>query len=321
VGRFGGTLVSRCAFLFPGQGSQKPGMGRDLFDAFHESREVFETADRVLDHPISRICFEGTEEELALTENTQPAILTVSIAAFRALEKRGLRPVATAGHSLGEYSAHVAAQTFALQDAIRAVRARGRFMQQAVKLGEGAMAAVIGLDAGEVDRICSESAAGEIVGAANMNGPGQIVIAGHTAAVKRAIEMARAAGAKRSILLPVSAPFHCSLMGPAAEKLEPVLKGMAFSDPALPVYTNVDAAPVAEVGTALAALVRQVTAPVRWQELIEAMLAAGIDKFLEVGPGRVLSGLMKRISKEAKILAVGDPAGVERAVEEFAPGQ
>jgi [acyl-carrier-protein] S-malonyltransferase len=194
-------------------------------------------------------------------------------------------------------------------------------MQRAVKVGDGAMAAVIGLDGAEVDRICSESAAGDVVNAANMNGPGQVVIAGDRAAVGRAIEAASAAGAKRSILLPVSAPFHCSLMRPAAEELEPVLEGIEFSDPVMPVYTNADAAAVEEAGAARAALVRQVVAPVRWQELIEAMLAAGIDHFVEVGPGRVLSGLMKRISRKAKILAVGDPAGVERAVEEFAPGR
>jgi [acyl-carrier-protein] S-malonyltransferase len=296
-------------------------MGRELFDAFPESRAVFEAADRALGDAISRTCFEGTEEELALTENTQPAILTVSVAALRALDSRGLKPVATAGHSLGEYSAHVAAGTFSFDDAVRAVRARGRFMQRAVKVGEGAMAALIGLDGSEVERICTDSAAGEVVSAANMNGPGQVVIAGHKAAVERASEAASAAGAKRSILLPVSAPFHCSLMQPAADELRPVLEGIEFSSPAMPVYTNVDAAPVIEGGEARAALIRQVVAPVRWQELVEAMLAAGIEHFVEVGPGRVLSGLMKRISRKAKITAVGDPAGVERAVEEFAPGQ
>jgi [acyl-carrier-protein] S-malonyltransferase len=296
-------------------------MGRELCDAYPESREVFDSADRALDHPISRTCFEGTEEELALTENTQPAILTVSVAALRALESRGLKPAATAGHSLGEYSAHVAAGTLGFEDAVRAVRSRGRFMQRAVKVGEGAMAAVIGLEGAEVDRICEVSAAGEVVSAANMNGPGQVVIAGDRVAVERAIEAASAAGAKRSILLPVSAPFHCSLMQPAAEELRPVLEGIEFSDPAMPVYTNVDAAPVQQAGAAREALIRQVVSPVRWQELIEALLAAGIVHFVEVGPGRVLSGLMKRIDSKAKILAVGDPAGVERAVEEFAPGQ
>jgi len=309
--------VSNCAFLFPGQGSQKPGMGRALAAAFPEAKELFDSADRALGHQISKICFEGSAEELALTENTQPAILTVSIAALRVLEKRGLQPVATAGHSLGEYSAHVAAGTFSFEDAVRAVRLRGRFMQRAVKVGDCAMAAILGLHGADLERVCQESAEGEVVSPANMNGPGQIVIAGHAGAVQRAMAAALAAGASRALPLPVSAPFHCSLMSPAADELRPVLEEISFSDPVMPVFTNVDAAPVRGGSEAREALVRQVVTPVRWQELVQAMLDSGIDTFLEVGPGRVLAGLMRRIRKDLKILAVGDPDSLEKAVDQL----
>jgi len=309
--------VSNCAFLFPGQGSQKPGMGRALAAAFPEAKELFDSADRALGHQISKICFEGSAEELALTENTQPAILTVSIAALRVLEKRGLQPVATAGHSLGEYSAHVAAGTFSFEDAVRAVRLRGRFMQRAVKVGDGAMAAILGLHGADLERVCQESAEGEVVSPANMNGPGQIVIAGHAGAVQRAMAAALAAGASRALPLPVSAPFHCSLMSPAADELRPVLEEISFSDPVMPVFTNVDAAPVRGGSEAREALVRQVVTPVRWQELVQAMLDSGIDTFLEVGPGRVLAGLMRRIRKDLRILAVGDPDSLEKAVDQL----
>jgi [acyl-carrier-protein] S-malonyltransferase len=317
MGGLGGTLVRRCAFLFPGQGSQKPGMGRVLAEAFPESMEVFAAADSALGKPISKTCFEGAEDELALTENTQPAILTVSIAVMRALESRGLKPVCAAGHSLGEYSAHVAAGTIGFEDAVRAVRLRGRFMQRAVKVGEGAMAAILGLDEEQLGRICRDCSQGEIVSPANMNGPGQIVIAGHAAAVQRASDAALSAGASRAVPLPVSAPFHCSLMSPAAEELKPVLDAIDFSDPAVPVFTNVDAQPVRNGREAREALIRQVTAPVRWHELVLAMLDSGIDFCLEIGPGRVLAGLMRRIRKDAKIMSVGDPDGVERAVKKL----
>jgi [acyl-carrier-protein] S-malonyltransferase len=292
-------------------------MGRELAEAFPEAREVFDIADGALDRPISDICFEGSADDLALTENTQPAILTVSIAALRALESRGVKPVAAAGHSLGEYSAHVAAGTIDFRDAVRAVRLRGRFMQRAVKVGEGAMAAIIGLELPALQRICGESAEGQVVSPANMNGPGQIVIAGHAAAVQRAIEGALAAGAKRALPLPVSAPFHCSLMTPAAEELRPVLDDIEFNDPGVPVYTNVDARAVSKGQQAREALVRQVASPVRWHELVLAMLEAGIEAFIEVGPGKVLAGLMRRISRDAKVLAVGDPESLEKAVDQL----
>jgi [acyl-carrier-protein] S-malonyltransferase len=309
--------VSRIAFLFPGQGAQKPGMGQALAEAYPECRELFAAADRALETPLSRVCFEGTEEQLALTETTQPAILTVSVAALRALEARGLRPAAAAGHSLGEYSAHVAAGTLSFEDAVRSVRLRGRFMQEAVPAGQGAMAAILGLAPARVAEICAEAAGTEVVGPANMNGPGQVVIAGHAGAVQRASEAARHAGAKRAVPLPVSAPFHCSLMEPAADRLRPVLEGIEFADPRVPVFTNVDAAPVTQGIAAREALLRQVASPVRWHELAEAMVAEGFDTFVELGPGRVLSGLMRRISRDLRVFGVSEPDDVEKVAGEL----
>ncbi len=307
----------RYAFLFPGQGSQYSGMGQGLYEAYPESREAFDQADRALERPVSRLCFEGPDSDLALTENTQPCILTVSVAALRALESRGLRPAAAAGHSLGEYAAHVSAGTVKFDESVRCVSRRGRFMQEAVRVGEGAMAAILGLDVATVDEACAGAAGDEIVSPANLNGPKQVVIAGHTAAVERAVEACREAGARRALMLQVSAPFHCSLMEPAADRLSAVLGKMEFCDPSVPVYTNSEAEAVRSGADARRALVRQVASPVRWTELIERMLADGIETFVEVGPGKVLAGLVRGIRRSARVLPAGDPDGVEAAVAEL----
>jgi len=311
------VTTARFAYLFPGQGSQFSGMGRALADAFPESRAVFETADRVLGRPLADLCFEGSAEELALTENTQPGILTVSVAALRALERRGLAPAAAAGHSLGEYSAQVAAGTLAFEDAVGTVQMRGRFMQEAVPVGVGAMAAVLGLAPGKVREVCQSAAGDQVVTPANLNGPKQVVVAGHAEAVQRAVDAAQEAGALRVVPLPVSAPFHCSLMHPAAERLQPVLEAIDFGDAAFPVFTNVDASPVEQGAQAREALVRQVTSAVRWQESIEAMLDAGIEAFVEVGPGKVLSGLVRGIRRGVPTFRAGDPEAIEAVVKEL----
>lgn len=309
--------MSPYAFLFPGQGSQHPGMGRELEQAYPESRQAFETADRVLEQPLSATCFGGSAEELARTEVTQPAILCTSVAALRALEQRGLRPAAAAGHSLGEYSAHVAAGTIDFAAALRVVRERGRLMQAAVPLGQGSMAALIGLDLGAVRDICAVAAEGQVVSPANINGPGQIVIAGHATAVERASRLAGERGAKRVLPLAVSAPFHCALMEAAARGLEPLLLATRLCDPRFPVYSNVDAVPVDTAVGARDALVRQVTAEVRWEAAMRAMIEQGLRTFVEVGPGKVLCGLGRRIDRDLKLYAVEDPEGVERAVREL----
>jgi [acyl-carrier-protein] S-malonyltransferase len=301
------------ACVFPGQGSQKVGMGRALAEAFPEARAVFDEADAALPG-LRRVIFEGPVDALTLTENTQPAILTVSTAAFRVLAARGLRPAFVAGHSLGEYSAHVAAGTLAFGDAVRLVRNRGRYMQEAVPVGEGAMAAVLGLDELGVAAACAEAAQGDVVSPANINGGGQVVIAGTKAAVVRAGEAARARGARRVVPLPVSAPFHCALMQPAADRLAPELRAVAVLQPAVPVVANVDAEPRTDAASAIDALVRQVVAPVRWEAVVRRLAALGVTTFIEVGPGTVLTGLVRKILPEATAVSFGEPgdlAGVE----------
>lgn len=308
----------RFAYVFPGQGSQHSGMGRQLAEAYPASRAVFEAADRVLERSISELCFSGSPADLALTVNTQPAMLTTDVAALRALDSMGLHAAAAAGHSLGEYAAHVCAESLEFDDALRAVQQRAGYMQAAVPHGQGAMAAVLGLDPQRVSEICREAARGQVVSPANFNGPSQVVIAGHAAAVERAMRAAGEAGARKTVLLPVSAPFHCALMQPAADRLRPVLDEIQFRDPRLPVYVNVDAAAVSRGEKARDALVRQVASPVRWQELIEAMLADSIETFIEVGPGKVLSGLIRGIHKGARVLRVDGPEAVETVARELA---
>jgi [acyl-carrier-protein] S-malonyltransferase len=299
------------AFIFPGQGSQKVGMGRTLAAAFAVCRDTFAEADAALGEPLSRLCFEGPEDSLMLTENTQPAILTVSIAAYRLLSSAGLEPSFVAGHSLGEYSAHVAAGTIGFADALRIVRRRGRYMQEAVPVGEGAMAAILGLDAEDVARACEESAEGEVVAPANLNGPGQVVIAGASGAVRRAGERAKARGAKRVIPLPVSAPFHCALMKPAEDRLGPELRSLEVHSPRVPVIANADAEPKRDGGAAIEALVRQVSSPVRWEAVVRRLASEGVNAYVEVGPGKVLSGLVRKIHREAVVASVEDPADLD----------
>jgi len=303
------------AFLFPGQGSQAVGMGKGLADAFPEARAAFDEADAAFaaagETPSARslrqLCFEGPDDQLTLTEHTQPAILAVSIAAARVLEARGVRPQLVAGHSLGEYSANVAAGTFAFADAIRIVRRRGRYMQEAVPPGQGAMAAILGLDAAAVRRACEEAAGGDVVSPANINGPGQIVIAGAAGAVERAGARAKALGARRVVPLTVSAPFHCALMKPAEARLEPELRALAVRDPRVPIVANVDGAPKRDAGAAIDALVRQVSAPVLWEDVVRRLASEGVTTYVEVGPGRVLGGLVKKIHPDARILAFAAP--------------
>lgn len=307
------------ALVFPGQGSQAVGMGKDLADRFPEARAALEEADQVLGFPLTRLCFEGPEEELRRTENTQPAILAVSIAALRALEARAsLSPAMAAGHSLGEYSALVAAGAIAYPDALRAVRARGGFMQAAVPERVGAMAAVLGLDAAAVEQACAEAAQGEVVSPANLNGPDQTVISGHAGAVERAAALCKQRGARRVLPLPVSAPFHCSLMEPAAKRMAAVLERLPVAAPRFPVVSNATAEPNADPGRVRALLLEQITAPVRWSESVRRMIAAGVDRFVELGPGQVLAGLVRRISRDVRVVSVQDAASLESSLEVLA---
>jgi len=303
------------AFVFPGQGAQKVGMGRSLAAAFPICRETFEEADAALGESLSTLCFEGPDDRLMLTENTQPAILAMSTAAARLATARGLTPAFAAGHSLGEYSAHVAAGTLSFADALRTVRRRGRYMQEAVPVGAGGMAAILGLDADGVARACAEAAQGQVVTPANLNAPGQIVIAGHAEAVARAGERARALGAKRAIPLAVSAPFHCPLMKPAEDRLAPELRALQSHDPAFPVVANVDAQPKRTAVEAIEALVRQVSSPVRWEDVVKRLIADGARTFVELGPGAVLAGLIKKIDRGVTVVSVEDEAGLEAALK------
>jgi len=310
VGRRIDAMVT--AIVFPGQGSQAPGMGKDLAEKFAVARQVFEEADDALGFAISRLCFDGPAEDLELTENTQPAILTVSVAAFRALREAGIEaPAFVAGHSLGEYSALVAAGSLNLTDAVRTVRARGRYMQEAVPVGTGAMAAAIGGDLEAIERICAEAAGDQVCSIANINAPNQVVIAGNTEAVDRAVELLSGV-ARKVVKLKVSAPFHCALMKPAQDRLAADLERLNFSAPAMPVVTNVDARATTAPDELRDALVRQVSAPVRWVESMQLLVEQGVDRFVEAGPGKVLSGLMRQINRDVKMLNVEDAASLQK---------
>ena len=307
------------AYLFPGQGSQSPGMGKALADEFSAARQVFEEADDALGFALSDLCFNGPAEQLQLTENTQPAILTTSVAALRAIESAGF-PKAdfVAGHSLGEYSALVAAGSLPLSDAVKTVRARGRYMQEAVPVGTGAMAAILGSDLETVNAACAEAAQGQVCSAANINSPGQIVIAGDVAAIDRAIEVLKASGAKRAVKLNVSAPFHCALMMPAQDRLAADLNEMQFDDLATPLVTNVDAKSIKTGNEARDSLIRQVSRTVRWLESVEFLSNHGVQTFIEIGPGKVLSGLARQINRDLRLSNVEDEASLRGAREALA---
>lgn len=305
---------NRLAYIFPGQGSQYAGMGSELAEKYPASRQVFEEADDALGFSISQLCFSGTAEELQLTENTQPAILTTSIAILRAVEAEGLpAPDYVAGHSLGEYSALVAAGALSLSDAVRTVRLRGRFMQEAVPLGTGAMAAVMGADLETVTTACNEAQAGEVCSPANINSPNQIVIAGHAGAVDRAIALLKERWSKRAIKLNVSAPFHSALMMPAEVRLAAELEKLEFHDLRLPLVTNVDASVITKGEDARRSLVRQVSSPVRWLESVQLLIKEGVQTFIEVGPGKVLCGLARQIERSVNCLNVGDAESLGKA--------
>jgi [acyl-carrier-protein] S-malonyltransferase len=306
------------AFLFPGQGSQAVGMGKDLAEKYPLARQTFEEADDALGYKVSTLCFDGPEDRLRLTEITQPAILTASIAALRVLETRIPKPCFVAGHSLGEYSAHVASGTFSFSDAVRTVRSRGKYMQEAVPVGVGAMAAILGMDLEKVTAVCRDAAQGEVCEPANINSPEQIVISGNTAAVERAAKMADERGAKRAKLLPVSAPFHCSLMKPAQDRLANDLNALKLQPPVYPVACNVDAELVTDDLRARDTLVRQVTGSVKWEQCIRLLITQGVQTFIEIGPGKVLCGLMRQIDRSKTCMNVSDEATLAKVLESLA---
>ena len=310
--------MGKVAFVFPGQASQYPGMGKELAEKYPAARAVFDEADRVLGIAVSKLCFEGTEDELKLTANTQPCILTVSVAAYRVLADKGITPDYVAGHSLGEYAALVAAGSLKFADAVKLVRKRGAYMQDAVPAGQGAMAAIMGLSPTVVLGVCKRAAEGEICAPANLNSSEQTVISGHAGAVKRAVEIASQSGAKRAVILAVSAPFHSALMMPAQEKLEKDLKAVPFGELQVPLVTNVDADTIRSGEEARSALVRQVSMPVRWEESMRMLLDEGVNTFVEVGPGRVLTGLMRQIERSVASLNVEDEKSLQATIEKIA---
>jgi [acyl-carrier-protein] S-malonyltransferase len=317
------TISSTIALLFPGQGSQSIGMGKDLFEKYPIARQTFEEADDALDYKLSQLCFEGPEDQLRLTEITQPAILTASVAALRVLETRIPKPRYVAGHSLGEYSAHVCAGTFAFADAVRTVRNRGKYMQEAVPVGVGAMAAILGMDLDKVTAVCREASENgatenEVCDPANINSPEQIVISGNTAAVERAAKLADERGAKRAKLLPVSAPFHCSLMKPAQDRLEADLNALKMQKPDYPIACNVEATFVTDELRARDTLVRQVTGSVKWEQCMRLLIAERVETFIEVGPGKVLCGLMRQIDRSKTCLNAGDETSLTKTLEHLA---
>ena len=306
------------AFIFPGQGSQTVGMGRAFYESSSGAKRVFEEANDALGVDLTRVMFEGPEADLALTATTQPAVLTASVAAAAACAERGLTPALAAGHSLGEYSALVVAGALRLGDAVRIVRRRGELMQAAVPVGTGAMAAIMGVGLDVVEEVCADAAKGDVVDIANVNSEQQIVIAGHRAAVERAVALVRDRGGRKSILLPVSAPFHCALMAPAAERLAAELAGVSVSDPAIPVVRNVDGGVTRTAADVVPLLLRQVASPVRWTDCVRRLAAEGAMAFVEVGPGRVLTGLVKRIVDDARAVSVEDPTGLDKALAALA---
>jgi [acyl-carrier-protein] S-malonyltransferase len=312
------TNHSSIAFLFPGQGSQAVGMGKELAANYPVARQTFEEADAALGYKLSELCFAGPEEKLKLTEITQPAILTASVAAWRVLREKGLKPDCVAGHSLGEYSAHVAAGTLEFADAVRTVRDRGKYMQGAVPVGVGAMAAILGMPLEKVREIASQAAQSEVCEAANINSPEQVVLSGNAGAVARAVQLATEHGAKKAVTLPVSAPFHCALMQPARERLAADLAAMNFADPQCPVISNIDATAVMTADRARDALIRQVTGTVRWDESVRAMIKNGASVFVEVGPGKVLWGLMRQIDRTKTSLHVSDEASLQKTLGQVA---